>query len=62
MACKNMRPIRIRKEVPLFILGLLVFNHYVPMKTYTGGVSAVERRTYEIAGCTGPKPASLDAK
>ena len=55
MACKNMRPIRIRKEVPLFILGLLVFNHYVPMKTYTGGLSAVERRTYQVLGYSDSK-------
>lgn len=50
-----MRPIPIRKEVPLFILGLLVFSHYVPTKTYTGGVSAVERRTYQVLGYSDAK-------
>jgi len=50
-----MRPIPIRKEVPLFILGLLVFSHYVPMKTYTGGVSALERRTYMVLGSSDTK-------
>ena len=50
-----MRPIPIRKEIPLFILGLLVLNHYVPMKTYTGGLSAVERRTYQVLGYSDAK-------
>ena len=50
-----MRPIPIRKEVPLFILGLLLFSHYVPMKTYTGGVSAVERKTYKVLGFSDAK-------
>lgn len=55
MVCNNMRPIRIRKEVPLFILGLFVFSHYVPMRSYTGGNSAVERRTYQVLGYTQAK-------
>jgi hypothetical protein len=47
-----MRPIPIRKEVPLFILGIALFCYVVPPKYFNGRVSAVISKQSHVLGTT----------